>query len=424
MTFTREDWQADLLDKTKDVMPKLKQMGITSGYAIIAAAALLPIVMAGPAWFPVLVSLVGNVGASLITNQIQGAKDEVDIAQKLQSLPDNHPLNMQIRLLLEKLDAVNVVSQGLPEADWIRLERLLDAKLAQISTSARREPTFYAPIIRETTTNALVRQIIQQHVANIWWANKTHGKARVSLNYVPTVLYKARCSAVVQVDRKDQNANVVESFRETTNPFPVKLILFLETGLQTNNVLFQEELYKSINGLAISNEIDWAENPFAGWGHRFFNLPVWKYFSRSFSSNEISYAEKNIGFWFGDKSQCDTKPSTLMIQKEKIIDEARLKTEEILEKRYNRISGKTLLRVRYSDEELDFAQYPFYFVDVASPGFAKMVIDGLTGDVRYSYLKPNWKAKVFYSIATVFISIVMLLFCVGISMLAIYLWKK
>jgi hypothetical protein len=322
------------------------------------------------------------------------------------------------------LDAFNVVSQGLPESDWVRLERLLDEKFAQIGTSPSQEPAVSAPIIRETITSAQVRQIAQQHFTSIWWANKTHGKSNVALSFVPTVLYRARCSAVVQVSRKDQYGNYLDKTKVTTDPFPIKLILFREDGLHKSDSLVQGKLFQSINGLSTSNEIDWPENSFAGWGYGIGAVLVRRLSLHPPSSDGIRDAEKNIGFWFGSKSRYETKPSTLIIQKEKIIDDARLAIEEILEKQYNRTSEKILLRARFSDEALDFAQYPFYFLETTSPGSARIVIDGLTGDVRYSCLKPNLKAQVIYSVATFFMSLAILLFLFGISVLAIrILWK-
>src|SRR5689334_19425708 len=133
MTITREDWQEDFYKRIKSSLPVLNMAGIYSGYAIIAATAILPVLIAGAGWPAALVTMVGSVGANLISNIVQGAKDEVEIARKLQNLPLDDPAHEKVQLLLEKLDAFNVARQALPESDWIRLELLLDRKLSQYS---------------------------------------------------------------------------------------------------------------------------------------------------------------------------------------------------------------------------------------------------------------------------------------------------
>lgn len=431
MSFTREDWQSDLQDKVKFVVPKLKQKGITSGYAVIAASALLPMLISGAGWFPVLVSLVGNIGANLIANQIQDAKDEVDIAQKIQNLPDNHPLNIQIKLLLEKLDAFNIASQGLPEGDWVRLERLLDEKLSRIGTShIINEPTVFSPIIHEKVSGTQARQVARQHFVDTWWAEKTHGKTTVFLTHVPTALYRAKCYATLQVkekeDQRDSNGNflgkVTVVTNETTNSIPIRLILFPVGVSQKSSSLIQEKLYKAINKLALSDEIEWDRKSFASWGYKTFIAPM----RHPSSPDGIKGAEHNIGYWFENKETYETKPSTLPIQREKINNDARYAVEEILAEKNNVnnvITGRSLLGVRFGDEEIDFAQYPFWIFEVSSPGFAKIIVDGLTGEIQYSCMKPNFMAKVVFSIITLFIIMIILIVCLGLSMLAMSFFK-
>ncbi|MCK7505708.1 MAG: hypothetical protein MZV70_17595 [Desulfobacterales bacterium] len=54
----------------------------------------------------------------------KGAKDEVDIARKLEGLSITDPIHRHIGSLLNKLDAVNIARQGSSEMNWIRLSRI------------------------------------------------------------------------------------------------------------------------------------------------------------------------------------------------------------------------------------------------------------------------------------------------------------
>ena len=417
MTITREEWQNDLRKRIGLSLPELKRVGVYSGYAIIAASVILPVAIAGGGWFPALVAMVGSVGASLISNMAQGIKDEVDLARKIESLPASDPTHQHIHLLLEKLDAINVARQGLPESDWMRLEQLLDRKLSNL-TATQKNPSVSAPIIVEKINGPQARQIARQYLKQTWWINKQQGKSTLQLFHWPMAYYSAQCVAKYQLKTderyKDEKSDLILvktiTSEHHTNPLPIQMVFIPKGILQDKDHVLTQRVYNSINGFDSANDINWGNNGFIQWGYEKIILPSWNFLRYRFRSGAVTAAGRKIKFWNFAKSDYKTKPNTLEVPEQKVLEDARYLAKQELVRHYNATSNMSLLETHYGQEEINFAHYPFWVFENNLPDQRKIVVDGLNGKVLYTFSTAGLAASI--TVSTIMFLVI--LFVIGI----------
>ncbi len=416
MTITREAWQRDLLNRIKSSMPELSRAGISSGYVIIAASAILPVLVAGVGWPAALATMVGSVGANLISNIVQGAKNEVDVARKLQTLPLNDPTHEHIRMLLEKLDAYNVIQRGLPEDDWRRLEILLDRKFSQYSLGAHNsQPELDAPILSENVNKQRAREIGYASIKKAWWIKKKGiGKSRLELYCWPIVFYDADYMVRYQTERheddKDSEGRVVNT-RTITSPGTshdrVEIVLLPASITSRGAQAFPEKIYNVINGLELEREIDWGRNAVARFSYNYLLVPL--FFSRPRSNvKKLKYWETKIAY--------SSTHGALQVEKDTVLSDARHLSERYLVKVWT-TSSRTVKETIPGPEKIRAAQYPFWVFGADSPsGFYQIATDGLSGNVLFMQAPASLPAHIVASL----VGSVVIAFCVALLVWILY----
>ena len=129
MPFTPELWKQQSQAKLQELLPRLRKAGVTTAYGILAAGALVPAAAAFSQGQPfevmlALSSLVGNVGANLLTNQVQALKDKTDqqAAEELKAeAAQDQELRQALDRLLQQLEILQRPPAGLSQADrsWL-----------------------------------------------------------------------------------------------------------------------------------------------------------------------------------------------------------------------------------------------------------------------------------------------------------------
>jgi formylglycine-generating enzyme required for sulfatase activity len=122
MAFDLNEWQQKLEAILHRWKPRFIQSGNKSVYAFLSASTLWPIVEAaqGGDWgaIGVLGNVLASLGSNLLANQIQGWKDQVDAAKKIETeIEGNSDLRAELNLVLEKLNAIDVARLQLEDDD-------------------------------------------------------------------------------------------------------------------------------------------------------------------------------------------------------------------------------------------------------------------------------------------------------------------
>ncbi len=122
MAFDLMIWKERFAARMPGWKARLEKAGVNSAYAFLSAAALWPVVEAAHSgeWaaLAALGTVTASVGGNLLANQIQSWKDETDAARQLEgALSDAPDLRAELDAVLEKLDALPVAEQSLPDTD-------------------------------------------------------------------------------------------------------------------------------------------------------------------------------------------------------------------------------------------------------------------------------------------------------------------
>jgi hypothetical protein len=414
MKIGREEWQAELRERIKISLPRLKRVGITSGYTIIAASAMLPVVIAGAGWLTALASMVGSVGANLISNRIQGAKDDIDLANRLQNLPSDDQVHQYIQLLLEKLDAVNVARQGLSESDWARLEQILDSRLSYLGGHIY-EKVIEAPEILEKVSGAQARIIARKSLRKTWWLKKGQQNLNANLQLWPMAYYKTRYTVKYQETKREQIknekgeiVNTVEREKQgTTSPIDVGIIVYPDTIITRGANELQQRVFAGLNNFQSNEDIMWGSKSVAQFVYDSIYYPLWKSFRTLLKSPKIKVAEKKIKYW-KNPSDYLTKPGYLSISEDQLIEDARKFTQQELAYYYNNLSNTTFLGAEYGQESIRCARYPFWIIEASAPNICTLVIDGLTGKILFVRAYANRLTEAIVAGTAIFVVIVLI----------------
>jgi hypothetical protein len=411
MTISREDWQIELTNVIKTSLPRLKQFGINSGYTIIAASAILPVVAAGGDWVTALATMVGGIGANLISNLVQGAKNDIDVANRLQSAPPDDKVHQYIEELLEKLDAFNIVRQSLPESDWERLERLLDRKFFEYGNlSIRQSTTSNAPYITQKINRPQAKSIAFQALKRTWWVKKEQQKSEVNLHTWPMAFYDAHYlvnyeDKIIEED-KDKDGNVIN--RRTvplrdTSPSSVELVILPRVATKRGENILAEQAYSAINGFTLGFEPDWGDNFFAKKSFDWLcnGALCWiNNFLRIFGINTI---RKQLAYFGARYFDYQTKPGFLPISLESILEDARHLAKKTLIGRW-RTSTRSVLGLEIGQEDIQVVQYPFWVVDMTQSSETWIiVIDAVDGKVIFIKAPANIMAQIMTSLIGFFV---------------------
>jgi len=135
-------WKAKVSEYLKPRAPLFKQAGADLIYGLLGANALLPIILTGGDLSAALVPMLGNIGAGLIVNMVQGWKDKTDEAvarEILGATQANAELRQAMDELLLKLEVIPTATRELNRADRQWFLETLRTELSQIQSSIKIE---------------------------------------------------------------------------------------------------------------------------------------------------------------------------------------------------------------------------------------------------------------------------------------------
>jgi hypothetical protein len=402
MTISRQEWQNDLRERIVRSFPKIRAAGINSGYAILAASAILPVILSGAEWFTALVTLVGGVGAELIANKVQGAADEVDLARKLDNLSDNDQTHEYIKILLEKLDAQSIAQQGLPESDWYRLEDLLDRKLSQFSGQISSRQGVEVLKIKEKKTSSQARQIARSHIQKNKRVQSQQKKARIDLHHWPLAQYKARYLVRYQIEETERdkdddgyvkNIRTVIRNRSKENT-PVELAIFPRKSVHSIRPELVDSVYGAINKTNPTLVLCW-DSRFLEFGYEKVHLPFWRWlgFVFNFRKGFTGAAKKLNVSIFGDTQQNISK-SFIEVSESLALSDSQNTAKTLLAEEYNAISGRVFIDAMPTQEDITYFLYPFWEFSMGQRAPSTIVIDGVNDNILYQRSPANLLSKI------------------------------
>ena len=142
MGFDLDSWKAKVSEYIKPRVPLINQASTDLVYGLLGASALLPIILTGSDLFAALVPLLGDFGAGLIVNMVQGLKDKSDEAvarEILSATQANAELRRAMDELLLKLEVIPAATQELDLADRQLFLETLRTELSRIQSSIKIE---------------------------------------------------------------------------------------------------------------------------------------------------------------------------------------------------------------------------------------------------------------------------------------------
>ncbi len=155
MAFNLTVWQEETRDSLQNVGQWLAKVKDTEAplllYGYLSGLTLLPLALAAQSGNPMPVALAlgglfGGVGGNLLANKVQawanraGDIDETELATRIiAEIPHDAALRDEINTVLEKLDVIAQVYQGLNEADRRWFSDTLQQELAQLGSLKRLE---------------------------------------------------------------------------------------------------------------------------------------------------------------------------------------------------------------------------------------------------------------------------------------------
>ena len=146
MTFSLDSWKKSLVEQMPGWQIRMQQAGVSSIYAFLSAATVLPVVEAMRQGEWAAASALGGVlaglGSNLLANVIQNWKDEADGARQLEAqVAANDELRAEIDAVLEELRTLDEARIVLPEAERQWFGQTLQQELAKLGNLARFQTT-------------------------------------------------------------------------------------------------------------------------------------------------------------------------------------------------------------------------------------------------------------------------------------------
>jgi len=138
MGFDITRWQEKISEHIRPRVWLFKQAGTDLIYGLLASSALLPIILSGGDLSAALVPLLGNIGAGLVVNLVQGWKDKSDesVAREiLGAVQKNAVLRLALDELLLKLDVISTAAREINPADRHGFLETLRTELSRVKSS-------------------------------------------------------------------------------------------------------------------------------------------------------------------------------------------------------------------------------------------------------------------------------------------------
>jgi hypothetical protein len=128
----------NLIEKFKLALPgwkaRMAQWGVDSAYAVIAASAVWPLVLAAQAGDPaaLAVNFGGSVASNLFADKIMKWRTQADAAHDIAALPKSDPARQPLDALLQKVDAFAAAREALPAEDRRWFQEALREELGRL----------------------------------------------------------------------------------------------------------------------------------------------------------------------------------------------------------------------------------------------------------------------------------------------------
>lgn len=140
MAFDLEIWKNKVAEKLHDWKTRMDRAGVSSIYLFLSAVALYPIVEAARAGDLAAFTMLGTIGCTLVANQIQTWKDEVDGAKRLEvQVSQDEALREELDKVLEKLEVLPQAKEQLKETDREWFTQEIQKELGRLGSSVHYE---------------------------------------------------------------------------------------------------------------------------------------------------------------------------------------------------------------------------------------------------------------------------------------------